>query len=139
MNRIHNASNRYQGSFKRVLCVCSAGLLRSPTAAWVLGQEPYNYNTRACGIDVGHALIPLDTVLLSWADEIVCMDADQEDRIRSLLQAEVLGGLDKKVINLRVPDNYAYRDPELVRLIKEAYNSALPAKGDQHGEHEEDR
>lgn len=49
MNRIANASNKFQGSYKRVLCVCSAGLLRSPTAALVLSKDPYNFNTRACG------------------------------------------------------------------------------------------
>jgi len=59
-NRIHNSSNPYQGKFKRVLCVCSAGLLRSPTTAFVLSQEPYNYNTRAAGIVDDYALVPVD-------------------------------------------------------------------------------
>lgn len=121
MNRIHNASNRYQGPYKRVLCVCSAGLLRSPTAAWVLSQEPYLYNTRACGIDGGHALIPLDTVLLSWADEIVCMDIDQADRVKAMLDNEVLQGSVKPVQVLSIPDKFAYRDPELVQMIKDKY------------------
>ena len=56
MNRLANSSNRYQGEYKRVLCVCSAGLLRSPTAALVLSQEPYNFNTRAAGLDEAFAL-----------------------------------------------------------------------------------
>lgn len=42
MNRLAIARNGYQGSYKRVLTVCSGGVLRAPTAAWVLGQEPYN-------------------------------------------------------------------------------------------------
>lgn len=78
MNRKWNSHNEYQGKHKRVLCVCSAGLLRSPTAAWVLSNPPYNFNTRAAGIDVGHALIPVDDVLIEWADEIVCMDEYQQ-------------------------------------------------------------
>ncbi len=35
-NRWGNIDNPYQGSAKKVLCVCSAGMLRSPTAANVL-------------------------------------------------------------------------------------------------------
>ena len=50
MNRIANSTNPFQKDYKRVLCVCSAGLLRSPTAAYVLSQAPYNYNTRAAGL-----------------------------------------------------------------------------------------
>ena len=75
-NRLYNCKNPYQGDAKKVLCVCSAGLLRSPTAAVVLNRE-YGYNTRACGTEVGHALIPLDETLMHWADEIVVMDRDQ--------------------------------------------------------------
>ena len=64
MNRMSTVHNRYQGDYKRVLCVCSAGLLRSPTAALVLAQDPYNYNTRAVGVTQDFALVPVDRVLL---------------------------------------------------------------------------
>ena len=57
-NRLHNATNPYQGSYKKVLCVCSAGMLRAPTAAVVLSRPPYDFNTRAVGTDLGTALIP---------------------------------------------------------------------------------
>lgn len=77
MNRLDNARNEFQGEYKRVLCVCSAGLLRSPTTAVVLSSEPYNFNTRAAGLVREFALVPVDKVLLFWADEIVCMTADQ--------------------------------------------------------------
>lgn len=130
MNRLHNASNHYQGPYKRVLCVCSAGLLRSPTAAWVLGQEPYNYNTRAAGLDTDHALIAVDEVLLSWADEVVCMQAEQAVRVEKWLHESVLGGKEKRVINLDIPDSFAYRDPELVKRVKKEYNSILKALGE---------
>lgn len=113
MNRKHNAHNPYQGSFKKVLCVCSAGLLRSPTAAWVLSNEPFHRNTRACGIDVGHALIPLDDVLLEWADEIVCMDAHQAKEVRAKTS--------KPVLCLDIDDSYAFRDTALVHKIRERY------------------
>jgi predicted protein tyrosine phosphatase len=129
--RIGNASNAYQGSFKRVLCVCSGGLLRSPTAAVVLSQEPYNFNTRAAGLESSYALIKVDTVLLSWADEIVVMEDWMIDSVRAQLEG-VLGGKDKDILCLNLPDHFSYRDPELVRLIKERYETLW-----KRGEHEE--
>ena len=116
MNRLANCTNRYQGEYKRVLCVCSAGLLRSPTAAFVLSQEPYNFNTRAAGLTPEFALVPVDRVLLEWADEIVVMSAQQAEQIRAMLEDE------KPIVVLRIPDNFRYRDPELIRLIRESYD-----------------
>lgn len=117
MNRVHNAGNPYQGKYKRVLCVCSAGLLRSPTAALVLSQEPFNYNTRAAGLDKGHALIPCDDVLIAWADEIVCMDEYQQKVLKQVTN--------KPVFNLRIGDNFEYRDKGLMEIIRRRYNEIL--------------
>lgn len=115
-NRIHNASNPYQGKYKKVLAVCSAGLLRSPTAALVLSQKPFNFNTRAAGLDKGFALIPVDEVLIAWADEIVCMDAYQQKVLKEQTT--------KPVYNLNIGDSFEYRHPELMRMIKENYVKA---------------
>lgn len=117
-NRLHNSSNPYQRNFKRVLCCCSAGLLRSPTAAYVLSQPPFNCNTRACGIVVDYALIPFDYVLAHWADEIVCMTEDQKRFIAASLDRF---GIERKVICLNIADSYAYRDPKLIALISDGY------------------
>ena len=121
MNRLHNCGNPYQDKYKKVLCVCSAGLLRSPTAAYVLSQEPYNFNTRAAGAVADYALFPVDIVHLTWADEIVCMEKAHADVIRPMLK-DVLGGSQKKIIVLGIPDKYTYRDPEMVKLIRKAYD-----------------
>lgn len=110
LNRIHNCDNPYQGDYKKVLCVCSAGLLRSPTAALVLSAPPFNFNTRAAGLDESFALIPVDTVLLAWADEIVCMDKGQADRLRAM-------GFKKNILVLDIEDSYGYRDPQLIKKI----------------------
>lgn len=117
INRMYNCRNPYQGDYKRVLCVCSAGLLRSPTTAFVLSNEPFNFNTRAAGIDAGHALVVVDAVLLEWADEIVCMDEYQ----KKLLETRT----DKPVYNLRIGDNFAYRDARLIALIKKNYSKEV--------------
>lgn len=119
LNRLGNIKNPHQGDSKKVLCVCSAGLLRSPTAAVILSQEPYNFNTRAAGISQEYALIPVDQVLLEWADEIVCMDGNQAKSIKKMMRKME----PKPIINLKIPDIYEYRDPELIKLIKERYPS----------------
>lgn len=115
MNRLHNATNPYQGKFKRVLCVCSAGLLRSPTAAVVLSQDPFNFNTRAVGLDESHALIPIDQVHVAWADEIVVMSTSQSIEIKRKFETN------KPIRILDIPDSFSYRDPKLMELIKERY------------------
>jgi len=115
-----NAKNEYQTGVKKVLCICSAGLLRSPTMAVVLSQPPYNYNTRAAGVSTEYALIPVDDVLIHWADEIVCV----EERIKDALVADFdVDNTSIKVLN--IPDNYEYRNPELIELIKEQYDNTL--------------
>lgn len=119
-NRIANSGNQFQGKYKRVLAVCSAGLLRSPTTALVLSQEPYNFNTRAAGLVPDFALIPVDPVLLGWADEIVCMTKEQEEELKKKAP-------NKTVICLNIPDNFEYRSPELMAMIKTNYDAALEA------------
>lgn len=119
-NRLANVGNRFQGEFKRVLCVCSAGLLRSPTAAVVLSGEPFNYNTRAAGCVPEYALVPVDEALLSWADEIVCMEQHHADVIEKMTEEF---GIAAKIITLGIPDDFSYRDPELEEMIKHRYAS----------------
>jgi predicted protein tyrosine phosphatase len=83
--------------------------------AWVLSQEPYNFNTRAAGLSKEFALIPVDQVLLTWADEIVCASPDQAEKIREMMEE------DRPIVVLNIEDNYRYRDPNLVEAIKAAY------------------
>lgn len=123
-NRLGNCKNPYQGDSKRVLTVCSAGLLRSPTAAHVLAQE-YGYNTRSCGISDEFALIRLDQVLLHWADELVFME-------RSQLKAATMRFPDDQIVSravvLDIPDNFSYMDEDLQRLIRERYDYFLASR-----------
>lgn len=121
--RIGNASNKYQGRYKRVLAVCSGGLLRSPTIAHTLAAEPYNYNTRSVGTDPDYALNLLDQVLLEWADEIVCANTEHEREVQRRL--EEVGITKKTIVCLKLDDVYPYRDRKLVHLIKKRYNQYL--------------
>ena len=114
-NRLWNCQNPNQGSFSRVLCVCSAGLLRSPTVAWILSNAPFNFNTRAVGTSHSHALVPVDRVHVKWADIIVCVEPEVEFEL-SQLPVDLEG---KRVIALSLPDMYEYRDPVLVEIATE--------------------
>lgn len=115
--------NEWQGDAKRVLCVCSANMLRSPTMQVVLSSDPFNYNTRSCGTH-DFALIQITADLLGWADEIVCADSEHFNRIHDFV--DKLPYLkDKVIVNLRIPDIYGYRDPQLVQLIGERYQEWL--------------
>lgn len=119
-NRLANTQNGYQGERKRVLVVCSAGLLRSPTAAWILSNEPFNFNTRAVGASHEYALIPMDEAHVYWADEILVMNKEQE-----LLAKQLLNNVDPDSITpihtLNVPDNYGFRDPVLVDILRKMF------------------
>ena len=112
-------SNRFQGDYKKVLTVCSANMLRSPTMAHVLSAEPYNFNTRSAGT-AGYALIPVTEDLLMWCDEVVCADTEHALWVRNKMMEWMI---DKPIIDLQIPDTSAYRYPELIEFIKERYES----------------
>ena len=108
-NALWNCKNPYQGTFKKILCLCSAGLLRSPTIAWVLATKS-DYNCRAAGIH-DYALIQCDEVLIEWADMIICVDEDIYNNVINNYK------LTQPIVNLNIPDIYEYRQPELVNII----------------------
>ena len=124
-NRLSNSKNHYQGSRKKVLCVCSAGLLRSPTIAWILSNEPFGYNTRAVGTSQEYALIPIDDVHIYWADAIVFVDAGNYDALTyaDLAMKELISNMEHHILS--IPDQFPFRDEKLVeiatRQLKEAF------------------
>ena len=115
-NRLHNTRNPNQGKAKKVLCVCSAGLLRSPTLAWVLSNEPFNFNTRAVGTSNDYALIVLDEVQLQWADAVVFVD-DSNYITACYEHKELIDNMEHYV--LQIPDVYQFRHPKLVEIATE--------------------
>jgi predicted protein tyrosine phosphatase len=118
-NRMWNLKNPHQGDYKRVLCVCTAGLLRSPTAAVVLCQEPFNFNTRTVGSTTDCALVPVDDALLNWADELVFMERRHYNAVKNT--GVDLSGKVSYVLN--IPDVYEYRNPELMDMIRLRYTA----------------
>ena len=120
-NRLANVANRFQTPTHRVLCVCSAGLLRSPTAANVLHKE-YGFNTRAAGITAEYALIPVDEALIAWADEIVWVEDDVfQQGVRNF--GDKLAHKTNTVLD--IPDMYEWNHPQLRKIIKKQYDNAI--------------
>lgn len=109
-NALWNCKNPNQGDFLKILCLCSAGLLRSPTIVWVLTRET-DHNCRAAGVN-DYALIQCDEVLVEWADLIICSDSDVWNTFKNNFNT------DKEPLNLNIPDNFNYREPELIKLIE---------------------
>lgn len=120
-NRMSNLENKYQGNFRRVLCVCSAGMLRSPTAAWVLSNPPFIFNTRAAGLTKEYALIPIDEAMIFWSDDIICFDEQMKRDIEFIIDSSTWKE-DFEAPNIfiwKIPDMYDFRSEELIALIKE--------------------
>ena len=114
-NRLENVHNRYQNPDTRVLCVCSAGLLRSPTLAHILQCKPYNFNCRAVGTDNSHALIGLDQGFLEWAQLVIAVDKWSAHTTKQLM---IDFGYDDPLIEFDIPDQYERNDPKLIKAIK---------------------
>ena len=122
-NAIHNCTNPYQGNYKKVLCICSAGLLRSPTAANILHKE-FGFNTRSAGLRE-YVLIPVSEVLIKWADEIVVMEKLQAQDLMKDIEEFDLDVSEKTLIILNIPDNFDYMDKTLEKLIISNYKEAM--------------
>ena len=131
-NQLGVLFNAYQGSHRKVLTVCSAGCLRSPTAAHILSSEPWNFNTRCAGTSEEYAIVPVTEALVAWADVIVVMDRAQWNYIMAIQNklAEESGFMHeyeyKAMYNLEIEDDYSYRDPKLVKIMTEKFKQIFP-------------
>ena len=107
--------NPYQGTDKRLLFVCSAGLLRSATAANLFAKK--GYNTRSCG-SASYALIPFSENLKQWADKIFFINEENyKDVIRHGFDLE-----EETVQILNIPDNFEYNNPDLLKILEKEVN-----------------
>lgn len=118
INQLYNIHNVYQGDTKKVLCVCSAGLLRSATLQNIL-IKTFGYNVRNCGTE-DYALIPISEALVKWADEIVFVNEENYNKVKYQLK-------DFNVLHqcyvLDIPDMYEFNNPKLINICLEQYNN----------------
>lgn len=109
--------NPFQGKDKKLLFVCSAGLLRSPTGASLYNKK--GYNTRSCG-SASYALIPLSANLIAWADHIIFVNGENADEAaRTFHKTGSEEDLIRKQIVLNIPDNFDYNSPDLQQCFFE--------------------
>lgn len=110
--------NPYQGSDKKVLFVCSAGILRSATAARIYAKK---FNTRSAGTEE-YALIPLTHELILWADEIVFVNPENYWKAQTAFPAiRMDSDLGHKVKVLQIPDDFNHMHPTLIQEFISQY------------------
>ena len=120
-NQLYNVGNEFQGSTKKVLTVCSAGLSRSATLQNFLIRK-YGYNVRNCGTFESYALIPISEALIAWADEIVFVNEENFNMVKHDL--EVMYALNKCYV-LDIPDIYSFNDPDLIAICEKQYEDRV--------------
>jgi predicted protein tyrosine phosphatase len=99
---------------KRALFICSANRLRSPTAEQVFARWP-GIETDSAGLS-NDAVVTLSPEQLDWADVVFVMEKAHRSKLSRHFR-RWLGG--KRVVCLDIPDDYAFMDPALVRLLEQ--------------------
>ena len=110
--------NQYQGTASRYLFVCSAGMLRSPTAASV--ADRLGYNSRSCG-SAEYALIPISVNLINWAHKIFFMEENNYCQTEEAFHGDedtLLQLRDKSVV-WEIEDYYDRNSPTLRAKVEE--------------------
>lgn len=117
--------NEAQGRYLRVLFVCSAGLLRSPTAAKVAGE--FNINARAAGSLPYLALIPVSANLVIWAEKLVFMNRENFEQTLEIFNGEpdFVGAINNKSVVWNIEDHYDYNDKMLQSVLRDNIREEL--------------
>lgn len=97
----------------KLLFLCSRNQWRSPTAEALFKNHP-RYDARSAGTENG-ARVKVTDCHINWADMIFCMERKHADRLRDRFDTEILG---KPLITLRIPDDYVFMDPTLIKLLR---------------------
>ncbi|HET7538151.1 MAG TPA: protein tyrosine phosphatase [Candidatus Didemnitutus sp.] len=97
----------------KLLFLCSRNQWRSPTAEALFKKHP-RYEARSAGTSAS-ARIKVTDCHLGWADIIFCMERKHADLIRAKFPEEVAA---KRIVVLRIPDDYQFMDSELIELLR---------------------
>lgn len=106
----------------RILFVCTANKLRSPTAEDVFRDYP-GIEAISAGTD---AVAPrtLTKELVATADMIFAMESHHRERIRKKFKQRPP---DNRIITLHIPDEYERGDPALIAILKDKVEPRLAA------------
>lgn len=106
----------------KMLFICSANKLRSPTAEAIFSAMP-GVEALSAGTNPD-AENPVSADLIDWADTIFAMESTHRNKLRkrfgSLLR-------DKKIVILGIPDEYDYMDAELIGILRAKMRPYLAA------------
>lgn len=111
----------------RVLFICDANCLRSPTAEAVFSGYP-GVEARSAGVGK-EATVPVNAELLDWADLIFVMEKRHRNIIHSRFK-EIYQR--KRILCLYIPDEFEFMDPELVGLLEEKVTPYLDRSGQEN-------
>jgi predicted protein tyrosine phosphatase len=98
----------------KVLFICSANRLRSPTAETIFSGYA-GVEAKSAGVGK-EATVPVSAELLEWADLIFVMEKRHRNIIHSRFK-EVYER--KRIICLYIPDEFEFMDPQLIELLEE--------------------
>ena len=99
---------------KRILFVCSQNRLHSPTAERIFAHVS-GLVEASVGLD-HDAAVKINADYVVGSDLIVVMEKSHEMKLMRRFKRYLSG---VKVVCLDIPDQYAYMDPELVKILWE--------------------
>ena len=108
---------------KRLLFICSANKLRSPTAEHIFSAWP-DVETDSAGLNAS-ADLQLSVEQVEWADIIFVMEKAHRNKLTKKFRKYLKN---KRVICLDIPDEYEFMDPELVGLLKARVQRFIPTQ-----------
>jgi predicted protein tyrosine phosphatase len=98
---------------KRLLFICGANKLRSPTAEHIFSTWP-DVETDSAGLNAISEQ-QLSSEQVEWADIIFVMEKTQRSKVSTRFRKYLKG---KHIVCLDILDKYAFMDAELVRLLE---------------------
>lgn len=106
---------------KHLLFLCSRNRLRSPTAEAIFAEYP-GVETDSAGLSAD-ADVRLEADQVEWADVIFVMESVHRDRLKRDFGSLIKG---KRVVVLNIPDDYAFMDEALIKLLHSRCKPHLP-------------
>ena len=104
-----------------LLFICRRNKWRSRTAEELYRNFP-GYAAKSAGTEPGSRQRVTEG-LLGWADHIFVMEASHRDYLRDRFSEAIAG---KRIICLRIPDDYTFNDPDLIDLLRANLSPYIP-------------
>jgi len=104
-----------------VLFVCSRNKWRSRTAEELCRDLP-GYLVKSAGTEPG-ARVRVTEKLLGWSQLIFVMETKHRDYLRAKFPEALIG---RRLVCLRIPDDFTFNDPDLIDRLKAELSPYLP-------------